>query len=128
MEAGVPVVEPPGGHAVFLDARRFLPHIPQSQFPAQALTIALYVEGGIRGCEIGSVMFAKKDAATGEMKYPALDLVRLAIPRRVYTQSHLDYVAEVITKAHARRESVRGVRIVYEAPLLRHFTAKFERV
>jgi tryptophanase len=128
LENGVPIVEPPGGHAVFLDARRFLPHIPQSQFPGQALTIALYREGGIRACEIGSVMFAKKDAATGEVKYPALDLVRLAIPRRVYTQSHFDYVAEVIAKVHERRASVRGVRIVYEQPRLRHFTARFEEV
>jgi tryptophanase len=128
LENGVPIVEPPGGHAVFLDAKRFLPHIPQAQFPGQALTIALYLEGGIRACEIGSVMFAKKDPATGEVKYPALDLVRLAIPRRVYTQSHLDYVAQVITKVHERRESVRGVKMVYEQPRLRHFTARFEVV
>lgn len=128
LENGVPIVEPPGGHAVFLDAKRFLPHIPQAQFPGQALTIALYLEGGIRACEIGSVMFAKKDPATGEVKYPALDLVRLAIPRRVYTQSHLDYVAQVITKVHERRESVRGVKMVYEQPRLRHFTARFESV
>ena len=128
LENGVPIVEPPGGHAVFLDAKRFLPHIPQAQFPGQALTIALYLEGGIRACEIGSVMFAKKDPATGEVKYPALDLVRLAIPRRVYTQSHLDYVVQVITKAHERRESVRGVKMVYEQPRLRHFTARFEVV
>lgn len=128
LENGVPIVEPPGGHAVFLDARRFLPHIPQAQFPGQALTIALYLEGGIRACEIGSVMFAQKDAATGEVKYPALDLVRLAIPRRVYTQSHFDYVAEVITKVHEKRASVRGVKIVYEQPRLRHFTARFDEV
>ncbi|MCX7840014.1 MAG: beta-eliminating lyase-related protein, partial [Anaerolineae bacterium] len=82
----------------------------------------------IRACEIGSVMFAKKDAVTGEVKYPALDLVRLAIPRRVYTQSHFDYVAEVIAKVHEKRESIRGVRIVYEQPRLRHFTARFEEV
>ena len=126
LERGVPIVEPPGGHALFLDGKRFLPHIPQAQFPAQALTVALYVEGGIRGCEIGSVMFAHKDAATGEMKYPTLDLVRLAIPRRVYTQSHLDYVADVIIELHRKRETIRGVKMVYEAPLLRHFTAKFE--
>lgn len=128
LEKGVPIVEPPGGHAVFLDAKRFLPHVPQSQFPGQALTIALYLEGGIRACEIGSVMFAQKDPVTGEVKYPALDLVRLAIPRRVYTQSHLDYVAEVITKVHERRASVRGVKMVYEQPRLRHFTARFEVV
>jgi tryptophanase len=127
-ENGVPIVEPPGGHALFLDGKRFLSHIPQSQFPAQALTIALYVEGGIRGCEIGSVMFAHKDAATGKVNYPELDLVRLAIPRRVYTQSHLDYVAEVICEVYRNREKVRGVRIAYEAPLLRHFTARFVQV
>ena len=124
-ENGVPIVEPPGGHALFLDGKRFMLHIPQPQFPAQALTIALYVEGGIRGCEIGSVMFAHKDAATGEMQYPALDLVRLAIPRRVYTQSHLDYVAEVIIDLHRKRERVRGVKMIWETPLLRHFTARF---
>jgi tryptophanase len=128
LSAGVPIVEPPGGHAVFLDAKRFLPHLPPSQFPGQALTVALYIEGGIRAVEIGSVMFAKKDAATGEMHYSALELVRLAIPRRVYTQSHLDYVAEVIAKVYERRASVRGVKMVWEAPLLRHFTAKFEMV
>lgn len=128
LSAGVPIVEPPGGHAVFLDAKRFLPHLPPSQFPGQALTVALYIEGGIRAVEIGSVMFAKKDTATGEMHYSALELVRLAIPRRVYTQSHLDYVAEVIAKVYERRASVRGVKMVWEAPLLRHFTAKFEMV
>jgi len=128
LEMGIPIVEPPGGHAVFLDAKRFLPHIPQSQFPALALTIALYLEGGIRAVEIGSVMFAKQDPATGETRYAALELVRLAIPRRVYTQSHLDYVAEVIGEVYRQREAIRGVKIVWEAPLLRHFTAKFEMV
>jgi len=128
LEMGIPIVEPPGGHAVFLDAKRFLPHLPQSQFPAQALTIALYLEGGIRAVEIGSVMFAKQDPATGATRYAALELVRLAIPRRVYTQSHLDYVAEVIGEVYRQREAIRGVKIVWEAPLLRHFTAKFEMV
>jgi tryptophanase len=128
LEMGIPIVEPPGGHAVFLDAKRFLPHIPQSQFPALALTIALYLEGGIRAVEIGSVMFAKQDPATGETRYAALELVRLAIPRRVYTQSHLDYVAEVIGEVYRQREAIRGVKIVWEAPSLRHFTAKFEMV
>jgi tryptophanase len=125
---GVPLVEPPGGHAVFLDAKRFAPHIPQSQFPGQAITIALYLEGGIRGCEIGSVMFAHADPATGEMKYPALELVRLAIPRRVYTQSHLDYVANVITRVYEQRAQLRGVKMVYEPQVLRHFTARFDFV
>jgi tyrosine phenol-lyase len=128
LEMGIPIVEPPGGHAVFLDAKRFLPHLPPSQFPAQALTIALYLEGGIRAVEIGSVMFAKQDPGTGATRYAALELVRLAIPRRVYTQSHLDYVAEVIGEVYRQREAIRGVKIVWEAPLLRHFTAKFEMV
>jgi tryptophanase len=125
---GVPLVEPPGGHAVFLDAKRFAPHIPQAQFPGQAIAIALYLEGGIRCCEIGSVMFAHADPATGEMQYPALELVRLAIPRRVYTQSHLDYVANVITRVHEQRAQLRGVKMVYEPKVLRHFTARFDFV
>ncbi len=126
--AGVPLLRPAGGHAVYLDALRFLPHIPQEQFPAQALTVALYLEGGIRGVEIGGVMFGKRDPDTGAPVWPALELVRLAIPRRVYTNTHLEYVAEVIEGLHRRRESVRGLRMVYEAPVLRHFTARFEPV
>lgn len=128
LEYGVPIVEPPGGHALFLDGRRFMSHIPQSQFPAEALAIELYLEGGIRASEIGNVMFAHKDAVTGETVYPPLDLVRLAIPRRVYTQSHLDYVVDVIYEIYRRRAQVKGVRIAWEAPALRHFTARFERV
>ncbi len=126
LEQGIPIVEPPGGHAVFLDAKRFLPHVPQSQFPAQALSAALYVEGGIRSVEIGSVMFAHKDERTGESVYPEMELVRLAIPRRVYTQSHLDYSAEVIGELYRTREQIHGMRLVYQAPRLRHFTARFE--
>jgi tryptophanase len=126
IESGVPVVVPPGGHAVFLDAKRFLPSVPQAQFPAQALTLALYIEGGIRAVEIGSVMFAQKQ--NGRVIYPDLELVRLAIPRRVYTQSHHDYVADVIVKLYQQRDKIRGDRIVHEAPLLRHFTARFEMV
>lgn len=127
-ERGVPVVQPTGGHGVFLDAKRFLPHIPQSQFPAQALVAFIYQEGGIRCVEIGSVMFAKKDSATGETKYPELELVRLAIPRRVYTRSHLDYVADVIISVHQHRGEIHGLKIVEEAPTLRHFSARFEWV
>jgi tryptophanase len=125
LEAGVPIVEPPGGHAVFLDAKRFLPDIPLERYPAEALAIALYMAGGIRTSEIGSIMFAHKDA-NGKETYAPLELVRLAIPRRVYTQSHLDYVVQVVSDVFRDRKSVRGVRIVYQAPHLRHFTARFE--
>jgi tryptophanase len=128
LEAGIPIVEPPGGHAIYIDAGRLLPHIPQSQFPGQSLTIEMFREGGIRVCEIGSVMFAHPSPETGVMVYPALELVRLAIPRRVYTQSHLDYVVETTAKIAARKESLRGVRFTYAPRLLRHFTARFEPV
>ncbi len=128
LESGIPIVEPPGGHAVYLDALRFLPHMPRHQFPGQALVIGLYLEGGIRAVEIGGVMFARKDEQTGETIFPELELVRLAIPRRVYTQSHLDYVADTIINLYQNRESLRGVRIVYETRFLRHFTARFELV
>jgi tyrosine phenol-lyase len=126
LEYGVPIVEPPGGHAVYLDARRFLPHIPQSELPGQALVAHLYLEGGIRAVEIGSVMFAHRESDSGEWVYPELELVRLAIPRRVYTQTHLDYVADVIIDLFRKREQIRGMRYTYEPPFLRHFTARFE--
>lgn len=125
--AGVPVMLPAGGHAVYLDAKAFLPHIPVEQYPGQALTAALYREGGIRSAEIGSLMFGKYDMK-GKLIPAMLELVRLAIPRRVYTQSHIDYVAEVILEVFAKSQSVKGMRITYEAPTLRHFTAKLEEV
>jgi len=117
---GVPIVLPVGGHAVYLDAKRFLPHIPQDRYPAQALTCALYLEGGIRGVEIGGLMFGS------EGRWPELELVRLAVPRRVYTRSHLDYVAEVCGKLHRERDRITGLRLTYAAPVLRHFTARLE--
>ena len=121
-DAGVPILLPVGGHAVYLDARRFLPHIPQEQFPAQALTCALYLEGGIRAVEIGGLMFGVGDA------WPALELVRLAVPRRVYTKSHLDYVVQTTTRLFQKRDTIRGLRITYQAPVLRHFTAQLKPV
>ncbi|MBN2149705.1 MAG: hypothetical protein JW726_20125, partial [Anaerolineales bacterium] len=126
LELGVPIVEPPGGHAIYLDAGRIFPHIPQALFPGQALAVELYREGAIRGVEIGSVMFANPSPETGVMVYPQLELVRLAIPRRVYTQSHLDYVAEATARVMARKQDVRGYKFTYAPRLLRHFTARFE--
>jgi len=118
-EQGVPIVQPPGGHAIYLDARAFVPHIPLEQFPGVALANELYLEGGIRSVEIGSLMFG----AAARM-----DLVRLAIPRRTYTQSHIDYVIEVILEVWAKRNQIRGLHLTYEPPFLRHFTAKFEQM
>ena len=127
--AGVPVVEPIGGHAVYIDARAFAPHLAPEAYPAEALTIALYREGGIRAVEIGGVMFGRPDPETpGREILPDLDLVRLAVPRRVYTNSHLEYVAQVVKRLHRDPEKLRGVRIVRQAPVLRHFTAEFELV
>jgi len=126
LEAGIPIIEPPGGHAIYLDAGRLLPHIPRGQFPGQALCAELYLEGGVRGVEIGSVMFAYPDPDSGEMVYPQLELVRLAIPRRVYTQAHLDYVVESLISLAIKAQSLRGYRITYAPPLLRHFTARFK--
>jgi tryptophanase len=128
LEEGIPILEPPGGHAVYLDARRLLPHIPQHELPGQALVCALYREGGIRSGEIGSVMFAQEDSRTGEMVYPELELVRLAIPRRVYTQAHLDYVVETCRHIFENRGEVIGLRYTYAPELLRHFTARFAPV
>jgi tryptophanase len=118
-EHGVPIVQPPGGHAIYVDARAFLPHIPAEQFPAVALATELYLEGGIRSVEIGRLMFGTA---------AKMDLVRLAIPRRVYTQSHIDYVVEIILEVWKKRDAIRGLKLTYEAPFLRHFTAKLEPV
>ena len=122
--AGIPVVLPVGGHAVYIDARAFLPQIPPLEYPGQALAVALYREGGIRGCEIGTVMFGRQ--SDGSEQPAAMDLVRLAIPRRTYTQSHVDYVIEVCEFVAKRAGELRGMRIVEEPPALRHFTARFE--
>ncbi|MDP2303408.1 MAG: tryptophanase [Ignavibacteria bacterium] len=125
VNAGVPIIEPPGGHAIYIDAKRFLPDVPPEQFPGQSVTCELYIEGGIRGCEIGSVMFGKYDAA-GKLTPPPMELVRLAIPRRVYTQSHIDFVSEVIIEVYNNRKKLKGYEITYQAPMLRHFTAQFK--
>ncbi|HEY5984511.1 MAG TPA: tryptophanase [Anaerolineales bacterium] len=127
-EAGLATIQPPGGHAVYVDARGTLPHIPQAEFPGQALAVELYLEGGIRTCEIGSVMFAFPDPQTGKMTYPKLELVRLAIPRRTYTQSHMDYVADCFARIRQRAGSIPGYKFTYAPELLRHFTARFEPI
>jgi tyrosine phenol-lyase len=126
--AGVPIIEPPGGHAIYIDAKAMLPQIPASEYPGQALACELYLEAGIRGVEIGSVMFGKIDPETGVENPAPMELVRLAIPRRVYTQSHIDYVVEAILSVSERRKEIRGLEIVEQAPMLRHFTARFARI
>lgn len=117
-EVGIPTVQPAGGHAVYIDAKSFLPHIPKEQFPGQALAVEMYRREGLRSCEIGSVMFAKAE----------MELVRLAFPRRVYTQSHFDYIAEGLTELVPTKEKIRGLRLIYDPPVLRHFTARFAPV
>jgi tryptophanase len=126
MAAGVKIVQPPGGHAVYIDAKRFYAHLPADQFPAQVLVNELYLAGGIRGVEIGTVMFGR--SVDGEEIPADRELVRLAMPRRVYTQAHVNYVADVITEMFGRRSEAKGLRFTYQAPFLRHFTARFERV
>jgi tyrosine phenol-lyase len=128
LRQGVPIVEPPGGHAVYIDAAGFCPHLPPAQFPGQALVCALYRHAGIRAVEIGSVMFGRTDPETGQPVHPPMELVRLAVPRRVYTQSHIDYVAEAVGEVFRDRDAIRGLRITEAPPVLRHFTAKFEEV
>jgi tyrosine phenol-lyase len=124
--AGVPIIQPPGGHAIYIDAAAFLPHVPPLQLPGQALVAELYCAGGIRAVEIGTVMFGRHDPDTGVETAAPRELVRLAIPRRVYTQSHIDYVIEVVCAVWQNRERIHGFRIVQQAPTLRHFTARFE--
>jgi tryptophanase len=123
--AGVPIIQPPGGHAIYIDAKAFLPHLPALRFPGQALAVELYRQAGIRSCEIGSVMYARADAETGQEQPASMELVRLAIPHRAYTQSHIDYVIEAILDVYDRRETISGYSIIYQAPFLRHFTARF---
>ncbi|MCB1008457.1 MAG: tryptophanase, partial [Acidobacteria bacterium] len=126
--AGVPILQPPGGHAIYLDAASFLDHLPREQYPGQALAIELYRAAGIRSVEIGSVMFGRQDPDSGAETFAAQELVRLAIPRRVYTQSHIDYVVESLAEIATRRHEIPGVRIAEQPPALRHFSARFEPV
>lgn len=128
LNSGIPIIEPPGGHAIYIDAKRFLPNVPSNQYPGQSIVCELYLEGGIRSVEIGSVMFGKYDKKTGSLISPPMELVRMAIPRRVYTQSHIDFVAEVLIEVFNNRSRLNGYKITYEAPMLRHFTAKFEPI
>ncbi len=128
LKAGIQIVEPPGGHAIYIDAAAFCSHIPPEQFPGQALVCGLYRHAGIRAVEIGSVMFGRVDPDTGESVHPPMELVRLAIPRRVYTQSHIDYVIEATIELFQQRDQLPGLRIVEEPQALRHFTAKFAEV
>ena len=127
VNAGVPIIEPPGGHAIYVDAKRFLPNIPAEQYPGQSIVCELYLEGGVRAVEIGSVMFGKYDK-NGKLIPGMMELVRMAIPRRVYTQSHIDYLIEIIIEVYKNRDKLNGYKITYEAPMLRHFTARFEPI
>jgi tryptophanase len=123
-QAGVPIVQPPGGHALYIDGLTMLPHIPQSEYPAWALSLVLYLEGGIRSVAIDSVMFGRQP--DGTEKFAEMELVRLAFPRRVYTQSHVDYLAEVILYVNDMKDKIRGVKMTEAPEVLRHFTARFE--
>jgi len=127
-EYGVPILEPIGGHAVFIDAKKILPHIPREEFPAQTLALELYKEGGVRGVEIGALM-ADRDPVTRENRYPELEMVRLALPRRVYTDNHMEFVAAVTRNVFEKRKNIKhGLKILWEAPIMRHFTVKLERL
>jgi tryptophanase len=125
-DLGVPIMQPPGGHAVYIDAAAFLPHVPQLELPGQSIVAELYLEGGIRAVEVGTVMFGRRDPETGAERPAAMELVRLAVPRRVYTQSHIDYVLEVVGRLWERRAAVGGFRFAYQPEALRHFSARFE--
>jgi tryptophanase len=128
MEFGIPVQQPIGGHAVFVDAKRFLPHLPKEEFQAQTLAVELYLEAGVRGVEIGALL-ADRDPVTRENRYPSLELMRLAIPRRVYTNNHMDVVAVALKNIYDRRDTIRkGLKIVTEAPIMRHFTVVLDHV
>jgi tryptophanase len=126
-DAGVPILVPTGGHGVYIDAKRFLPHIKPEFFPGQSISCELYRLGGIRACEIGSVMFGTYDDK-GVFHGANMELVRLAVPRRVYTQNHMDYIAEACIEAYQNRENLRGMKITWQPPMLRHFTCKFDYV
>ena len=124
LELGIPIIRPPGGHAVYIDAGSFLPQIAPREFPGQALACAFYEQGGIRSVEIGTLMFGGPDPATGEDRVAPLELLRMAIPRRVYTQSHIDYVLEVAARVAKIAPTLKGLKIVEASPYLRHFTAR----
>jgi tryptophanase len=128
IEYGVPVQEPIGGHAIFIDAKKFLPHLPKEEYVAQTLAIEIYIEGGVRAVEIGTLL-ADRDPVTREDRFPKLELVRLAIPRRTYTNNHMDYIAATIGNVYARRNEIkRGMKILFEAPIMRHFTVELDRL
>jgi tyrosine phenol-lyase len=127
LSIGIPIVQPIGGHAIFLDAKRFLPHLKQIEFPAQTLAAALYLESGIRSMERG-IVSAGRDKKTGDHYYPKLELVRLTFPRRVYTQAHCDVTAEAVEAVYENRNSVKGLKMVYEPKYLRFFQARFEKL
>jgi tryptophanase len=127
LDAGLPIVTPTGGHAVFVDAASFLPDFPRERYPGWALTVALYREGCMRACEVGGIVFGKK-GKEGKEVYPTLELVRLAVPRRVYTESHFRYVASIFSRITENKSMVRGLKITYEPKYLRHFTVEFEEL
>ncbi len=126
--AGIPIIEPVGGHAVYIDLKRFLPHVPPNLFPDNAFSAALYLEGGIRSAPLGSTAFARKNEKNGKITYPKLELVRLTIPRRVYTNSHMDIVADAVIKLYENKDKIKGLNMIYETPVLRHFTARFKQL